>query len=614
MSDIEVEVSNIGGIDELTVTFGDGATMIAGPNASNKTSLLHAIAFAFGADSVPLRSGADQGCVRLTMDGRTIERTAERTSTGISTSGDTWIDNPEDAVLIDRFATLLETNPLRIAVAGDGDVESLLKEPMNVDALETERSRLLSEKRDLSQQLEKLGNVDERLTDRQRELESQRQHIAELEEQLDALYERQADVEGVDEELQKLREERADVVSQRERQSAQVDELEETVERITQRLEEIDEEIDTAREEAESYDIEQLKEHRSQLESELTEVTDRIDVLQSVLTANREMLDSEYAGALGQESGIVSDELICWACGQPAESGDFDEAIEQLQALIEQDKRRKAEHEPELQELTQQIESAREAERRVRELEADRSDLENRLENRRESLQHKRKALTETREQITDLDDRIADLEEGQTTEQSDVADEIESTRVEIETSRRDIEQLEAACEELRKQQKKRDRIERELEETTAEVQQLTERIEGIETHLREEFNTAMDDLIDALAFDRIDRVWLDGDFELVIARETDGNVRQDSLEHLAESEREMIGLVLGLAGYITYDVADVAPVLAIDSLGAFDADRADRLLSYFAERTDLLVAAVHPNMAEQLDFETKVFGEPATL
>ncbi|MFB6097036.1 MAG: archaea-specific SMC-related protein [Haloferacaceae archaeon] len=612
MSEIEVAVSNIGGIDELSVTFEEGATMIAGPNASNKTSLLHAIAFAFGADSVPLRSGTDRGHVRLRIGGRTIERTAERTATGIRAEGDTWIDNPEDAVLVDRFATLLETNPLRVAVSGDGDVEDLLKEPMNVDALEAERSRLLSEKRDLGQRLEKLSNVDERLADRRRELESQREHIAELEAELEELYDQQADVEGVDEELQELREERADAVSEREQQNAQIEELEATVDRLEGRLEEVDDEIEAAREEAEGHDVDALRERRVGIEEELAAVTERIDVLQSVLTANREMLGSEYTGVLGQESGLVSDELTCWACGQAAAEDDFEATIDSLQSLIERDKQRKAEREPELEALSERIESAREAERRVRELEADRSDLKDRLENRRESLAHHRDALSEIRERVADLDERIADLERDQTAEQSDVAERIESTRVEIETSRRDIEQLEAACEELRKQRAQRDELENELESVSTEITELTERIEGIEVHLREEFNTAMDDLIDALGFDRIDRVWLDGDFELVIAREVDGHVREDSLEHLAESEREMIGLVLGLAGYLTYDVADVAPVLAIDSLGAFDADRADRLLSYFAERTDLLVAAVHPNMATRLDFETITFGEPA--
>lgn len=610
MTSIDVSVSNIGGIDELAVTLDQGVNLIAGPNASNKTSLLKSIAFALGSDDVPLRSGAEEGYVRLTIGDRTVERTAERTEIGIDVSGDTWIDNPENAILIDRFATLLETTPLRAAVSGDGDVEDLLKEPMNVDALETERSRLLDEKRDHSNELEKLANVDERLADRKRELREQREHIANLESELEELYEHQETADDVDETLQTLREERADLVSQREHQAAQVEELEEAIERFADRVDEIEAELEAARDEADSHDVDRLQSERARIESELEAVEDRIDVLQSVLTANREMHGSEFAGALGTDSGLMGDEHTCWTCGQVAEESDFDGAIEQLRELLERDKRRKAEHEPELESLTEQIEAAREAERNVRELEADRNELESRLDNRRESLEHNREALAETRERVGELDDRIAEIEQDQSQAQSDVVEEIESTRVAIETSRRDIEQLEAACEELHKQQEKRDRLQAEIEEITAEIQALTGRIEGMESHLRQEFNTAMEELIEELAFDRIERVWLDGEFDLVIARSVDGSVREDELKHLAESEREMIGLVLCLAGFVTYDVADAAPVLLLDSLGAFDARRADRLLSYFAERTDLLLAAIHPKMAEELSFETTAFGK----
>jgi hypothetical protein len=121
-----------------------------------------------------------------------------------------------------------------------------------------------------------------------------------------------------------------------------------------------------------------------------------------------------------------------------------------------------------------------------------------------------------------------------------------------------------------------------------------------------------MDDLLLALEFERIERVWLDGNFEFVIAREVDGNVRADTIEHLAESEREMIGLVLGLAGFITYDVGEVSPVLALDSLGAFDGERTGQLIDYFADRTDVLLAAVHPATTEGESYERVSFEYPA--
>jgi hypothetical protein len=121
-----------------------------------------------------------------------------------------------------------------------------------------------------------------------------------------------------------------------------------------------------------------------------------------------------------------------------------------------------------------------------------------------------------------------------------------------------------------------------------------------------------MDELLEALAFEGIERVWLDGEFDLVVARSVDGRTRSDSVEHLAESEREMVGLVLALAGFVTYDVDDVSPVLVLDSLGAFDAERTRRLVDYFADETDYLVATVHPEAAVDATFDTVQFEPPA--
>jgi len=72
-----------------------------------------------------------------------------------------------------------------------------------------------------------------------------------------------------------------------------------------------------------------------------------------------------------------------------------------------------------------------------------------------------------------------------------------------------------------------------------------------------------------------------------------------------------MIGLVLGLAGYVTYDVSEVSPVLALDSLGAFDSARTERLIDYFADRTDVLLAAVHPATTGADGYDRVTFERP---
>ena len=613
MTELHLDVENIGGIDSQQVTFEGGTTLIAGPNASNKTSLLRAIAFGLGADTAPLKSGSERGAVRLRLGERSVKRCLERDNKGITTESADWVEGPGEATLVEQFAMLLAENPLRRAISRGEPVAELLKGPMDIDAMEAKRSRLVTEKRRKETELADLDDVDSRLEARQAERSEQRQHLTDLEAQLESLHEQHTEASGPDDQLQRLHERRADLLAEREQHSERIEELEDAIDRLDERIAVVESDLQDARETVSKGNIEQLKAQRAQISEQLSTVTERLDVLQSVLTANREMLDSQFTGALGRQHDLIGDEVTCWTCGNQTEAAAIEGTVERLGELIERDKERKAEREPEVSALTEQIETARESRHRIEELEAELSDLRDRRQARRESLDRKREALSTTRQLLAELDRNISAAETDTEAERSSLAEEIEATRVDIETTRRDIEQLEAACEELCKQAQRRDDLEASVTDLTDRIQTLTERIERIETHLREEFNAAMDDLLAELAFERIDRVWLDGEFKLVIAREVDGSVREDSLSHLAESEREMIGLVLGLAGFLAYDVGELTPVLLVDSLSAFDTVRADRLLSYFADKTALLLAAVHPTMAEELPFSTMSIGQYAT-
>jgi len=72
---------------------------------------------------------------------------------------------------------------------------------------------------------------------------------------------------------------------------AQIEQLETAIDRLEDRKHEISAELEEAREAVEETDIESLKQKRKSVRSELDDVTKRLDVLQSVLTANREMLN-----------------------------------------------------------------------------------------------------------------------------------------------------------------------------------------------------------------------------------------------------------------------------------------------------------------------------------
>lgn len=605
MSEIRFAARNIGGIDSETVDFDAGTTLVVGTNASNKTSLLRSVEFALGVDELPMRSGSDEAGVEFSFDGRTVERTAERNGAGYRIEGDGWVSDPGDALLVRRFACLLGTNPLRSAVAMNEDVEELLKEPMDFESLEAERATKLQRKRELGRDLDRLEDVDERLEDRRAELATKSERIEALESELDALYDEQESSGTTDERLRELRDERTDLRAERDTYANQIEELEATIERLEARRTDVDAALEEARDAAAENDVDQLEQCRESIRADLDQTEARIDVLQSVLTANREMLDSEFAGSLGYDPGLMGDELSCWACGNAAPREDFEGTLEDLRELVEEEKQRKRDREPELSEIEAKIDEATEARRRVADLESERSDLEERLQQRQDSLAQKRSELERVEEELASVADRIDERESEQEASQSGVATEIEETRLELQTLRQEVERLEDVVSDLEAKREERARKRETVEELTVEIQELTDRIENLEGELRAVFNETMDELISVLGFERIERVRLDGDFQIVIARETDGVVREDTVEHLAESEREIIGLVLGLAGFLVYDVDETSPVLLLDSLGAFDAMRTRRLIEYLDGTTDVVLAAVHPEKAVDLEYES---------
>ena len=595
MNTMELQIENIGGIDETKLEFENGTTLITGRNASNKTSLLRALLFAFGENEVPIRTGADRARVEMSLGDGTVERTATNQAGGISVSGSSFIDDPEDKRLFSRFAGLLETNPLRTAVQTNTSFEDLLKEPMNIDSLEAKRTDKLARKRDLQSRLEDLSGVDEELASVESDLETRRQELTDLEAELDTLYEELPEEDNDD--LEKLRQRRTELVSEREQLTAQIDDIEAAIARVDSTIADVEEQLNGIDSER---DTQSLRNRRAEIRDELEDIERRIDTLQSALTANRAMLETDMRDVFEYESGIDEDRYECWACGKQAPESAFEALVDRIGELISEEKARKKEYRPELEEIEEEIESAEKARRERSRLEERVQSLRSKQESRSDSLEEKREQLADVEEKLATLDEEIREEKEDRADDQSEVSQRIEETRVDVETKRREIQRLESRISELRDRQDERSSVRDELETVNDEIQELTNRIENLETDLRTTFNDAMEELLDVLDFESVERMWLSGDFEIVVAREVDGTVREDSVENLAESERGMIGLVLGLAGYMAYDVEEVAPVLILDSLGEFDAERTNRLIEYFSEHTEYLFAAVHPEQVEE--------------
>lgn len=69
-------------------------------------------------------------------------------------------------------------------------------------------------------------------------------------------------------------------------------------------------------------------------------------------------------------------------------------------------------------------------------------------------------------------------------------------------------------------------------------------------------------------------------------------------LTSLWESERSLVGLVVAMAAYQTHDVAEEVPIILLDSINDFDAERIQRLIEYIVDEVPRVIVALLPEDA----------------
>ena len=626
---VDIAVENVGGIDETTVTFSGGVTVLTGRNATNRTSLLQAIMAGLGSDDVSLKGDADEGRVELTVGGETYTRTLRRQNGTIQTGGDPYLDDP---TLADLFVFLLESNEARRAVELGGDLREIIMRPVDTEAIEAEIRDLQSERDTVEDRLDELRSLQRQLPDieqRKTELESEieeteaeleevREAIAEADQEVPATREQEAELEDALEEFRDARSDLEDVRYNVESERESIAALDEEIEELEGELADLPEapmaEVDDV-----DQRIEELRERREALDSTVTD-------LQKVIQFNEEMLEgtsSEVAAALRDEDGavtdrLVDDQVVCWTCGSEVDSESVEATLDRLRELRQSKLGERRDVQSEIDECKTE-KATYEDQRRQR------SQLERRLEAATEDRERREKRLTDLEDERECLDDRIADLE----AEVERLQDETQSELLDLHTEANELEfELEQLREELSEVQSERERIDSELDERgdladrrsaiADEIEELRTRIDRIEGEAIEQFNEHMESVLSILDYENLERIWIerrqqtvqDGRgtteetvFDLHVVRSTeDGTTYEDSVDHLSESEREVTGLVFALAGYLTHDIYEVCPFLLLDSVEAIDSNRIASLVDYVADFPDYVVVALLPEDAQALD------------
>jgi len=631
--DVRVRVENVGGISDTEVTLSPGVNVLAGRNATNRTSLLQGIMAGLGSDDVSLKGDAEEGTVELSIGKETHVRRLQRTGGGVSMSGDPYLDDPEVA---DLFAFLLERNDARRAVARGDDLREIIMRPVDTEEIQAEIDRLEAEKREVESELRRAESLESDRTD----LEAERERLQErIEETEAALEEKHAEIEEADTDLEEGREELAELEEDLEALSEARSDLADVRYRIdTEResIADLREERDELEERLASLPAAPTDE-RDELEAQLNQlrerkraVDSRISQLQGLIQFNDGVLEGDELEGLdvlhghGAEGDVTEqlvddeDSLVCWTCGASTARDEVEATLERLRSRHRELVTERGEITDELS-TTQSRRSELDEKQRERSNARERRDrIENEIRETEETIERLEERREEFEAEVERLDEAVEERRAEEVTSVIDLhaeANELELTLSQLESELDDVEdELVSIDERIDEREALRER----RDEVTEALEEARTRIERLERQAVEEFNGRMEEVLSILEYDNLERVWIEqvtreepegrrtverSVFALHIVRNTeDGTVYEDTVDHLSESEREVTGFVFALAGYLVHDVYEEVPFMLLDSLEAIDADRIARLIDYFREYAPYLVVALLPEDAAAIE------------
>jgi chromosome segregation ATPase len=638
LAQAELNVQNIGGIDDTEITLTPGVTALTGRNATNRTSLLQAIMAALGSNQSSLKGDADEGRVELTVGDEMYTRTLTRQDGTVVTGGDPYLDDPE---LADLFAFLLESNEARRAVARGDDLRELIMRPVDTEAIQAEIDRVKAEKQRLDEELDELDSLKQRLpgleeerTRLEKEIEEKQAELQSKEAELEAadadIGETHAEKAELEEKLEELRDTRSrleDIRFDIETEEESIDALETEV--TTLEAEQA-ERSDTPDGEAERLadQIQQLREQKQRLDSTMSE-------LQTVIQFNEEMLEGtspEVVSALqsndestSHSNESVTDQLVadaetvvCWTCGTEVEKQEIEGTVEQLREFRKEQAAERNSIDSEISDLKDEKQDLEETRRQREQTEQRLRQLESELDERETRLGELRETRAELTDEIERLEQEVEELEQEEYSEVLDIHKEANQLEFELGRLESDLDDVEAEITTIESRLGEEDQHETRREEIKEELASLRTRIDEIEAQAVEQFNDHMATVLDLLDYANLERIWIDRTerevregrrkvtksvFNLHVVRSTEsGTTYEDTIDHLSESEREVTGLVFALAGYLVHDVYDRVPFILLDSLEAIDSDRIAQIVEYFSDYAGYLVAALLPEDAAALD------------
>ncbi|ELY72032.1 SMC-like protein sph2 [Natrinema pallidum DSM 3751] len=580
-----------------------------------------------GGSAATLKSDADAGSVELQLGETKYYRRFTRRNGSVSVDGDPFTENTD---LVDLFAALLESNPARRAIDQGSNLRDIIMRPVDTEAieqrineLEQERSRLGNRIAELSEEIEHLPALEERRTKLQSELADLDDEIRDLRKTVDEHELDPANADAAREAVTELEEVRHELQRKREQAETQRDSLNALREERT----ELQDELSELKEKTQSFS--DIDDRLDRLQTKERSLSDTISDLSAIVEFNQSILSGDMNPVTPDEERKVtakldpaSESVECWTCGRTVERNTLEEKLDELRTVVSEKHQDHQEITDEIEQLRQQRTKRTEHEQRLTSIRQSLTEVESEIERQETKLQ----SLEATIEDLADEQDvarerveRTEELRDSDLLDSYERLSQLEYERGQRETELRDVAEEIDRLEELKQETA---HLKAQQDEVRDELESQRTQITDLETEAIDAFNEHMNAVLELLGYENIERVWIQRKegaefhssrggyrggsvtkFDLNVVRETEtGSVYEDSIENFSESERNVVGLVVALAGYLVHDVHQVVPMMSLDSLEAIDSERIAALVDYFSDYSPYLLVALLPEDAAALD------------
>lgn len=591
----DLDIANIAGIQSADATVTAGLNVVQASNFTGKSSFISAlqtvmgVSGMFGADH-PLTEGADEGSVRLETNDQVYEVCLTRGQAGtISRDGSVVLTDETDRICARLFAFLGERNPIRARVRNDQDLTDVLQAPLDIE------------------------DIDAQIASRKRERESVTQRLDEAEQAIENIPSVRDAVTQLEDELADLRQRRDDV-SQRVAASASEDDVSDklaerrssltttsqTISRLQNQLARKEEQLADTREQLANIDVPPEPEVTTDIEQKEDRIADlelKIDLLETLYRANQRVVaEDEIELVSAVDRNLTEETFDCWVCGETTTAADVESRLSALQDKIESLRTERST-------LSTEIEEIKEKQKQFEEQRRERAQLQDTAGTLQADIDEIKGDIQQANDRHAKLQEDVEELEARAEAADEQLSEELTDIKADIRTRESELDEQRTRLEELTEKGEEATALRAEKERLSDEITALRNRKTETQWELKEQFDTAMAEAMAQFApgFDgaRLNvKTTPDNEiesFELIIAR--DG--RETDIQNLSEGERELVGVVVAVAGYRTFDVGDRVPAILLDGISQLSADNLQRLIDYLSDSSRILVTTAYPEAGD---------------